>query len=96
MQPERHETVYAEQGQYVAPSTQIPDEYWLQSAQTKVDLNTGGTSTVACWVLIVVGLIIPIFALGAGGWAAWMAREDSKFAIPAAVGLGIFAYAFFL
>ena len=85
---------HAAHGQYVPQSASIPDEYWLQSAQTKVAANTGQSSTVACWVLVLVGLIIPIMALGAGLWAAWMARDDSRFAAPATVGFGIVAFGF--
>jgi hypothetical protein len=81
-------TSHAEQGQYVPLSTSIPDEYWHEAARAKVE-SRSNTSTVACWACVLFGLIIPIIALGASLWAAWMIREDRRFAAPAAVGLGI-------
>ncbi|MDQ3933759.1 MAG: hypothetical protein M3340_03915 [Actinomycetota bacterium] len=94
MHPERHEAAAPEASQYVPPPASIPDDYWRQVAEAKVAANTTGTSTVACWVCVLLGLIIPIFALCAGLWAVWMAREDSRFMAPAAVGFGIFALPF--
>ncbi|HEX8065686.1 MAG TPA: hypothetical protein VF520_04075 [Thermoleophilaceae bacterium] len=84
---------HAEEGQYVRPSASIPDEYWHQAAKAQV-ASRSDTSTVACWAFVLLGLIIPIMALGAGAWAAWMTREDSRFAYPAGVGFGIFALAY--
>ena len=85
---------HAGSGQYVQPSESIPAEYWQQVAASKVAANSGTTSTVACWLCVLLGLILPIFALGAGLWAVWLARDDSRFTAPAVVGLGIFALAF--
>jgi hypothetical protein len=59
-------------------------------AQTKV-ASSSDTSTVPCWVCVLLGLFIPIISLGATIWAAWMAREDSRFVPPAVLGLGIVA-----
>jgi hypothetical protein len=83
----------AAQGQYVPPPTSIPDEYWQQAAQAHVAAGSY-TSTVACWAFVLLGLMIPFMALGASLWAAWMARDDSRFVPPAAVGLGIFLLPF--
>ena len=94
----RHEAIApapsAEQSQYITPSASLPDEYWRQAAQAKVAARSADTSTVACWLLVVIGLVIPLFALGAGLWALWMSRDDSRYLIPAAVGFGIFAMPF--
>jgi hypothetical protein len=79
----------AAQSQYAPPSPSIPDEYWQQAARAKVATRSSDSSTVACWVLVLLGLIIPIMALGASLWAVWLAREDRRFLAPAAVGFGI-------
>ncbi len=84
----------AGQSTYVHPSTSIPNEYWQQAARTKTTANTFETSTVAAWVLVLLGLLIPLLALCAAIWATWMAREDSRFTAPAALGYGIVALAF--
>ena len=87
---------YAAQGQYTPPSAEIPDEYWQQAARAQVASRSSGTSTVVCWAFVLLGLFLPILALGGALCACFMAREDSRFVPPTAVGFGIFAVAFLI
>jgi hypothetical protein len=84
----------AEEPQYVPPAASVPDEYWHEAARAQTAARSSDVSTVACWVCVLIGLVIPLIALGAALWALWMARDDSRFWPPAAVGFGIVALAF--
>jgi hypothetical protein len=74
----------------------MPDEYWQQAATAQVKSRSNDTSTIPCWAFVLLGLLLPIFALLAALWALWMSREDSRFIAPAAVGFGIFALPFLM
>ena len=71
----------------------MPDEYWQQTAKRKSSA-AGDTSMVSCWLCVLIGFFIPFFALGGSIWAFWMSREDSRFMMPAMLGVALLALRF--